>query len=266
MDDTSITSVYEYENETWSRCANSYLDTFSGLTNQMLGKLVDITDVAVGAKVLDLGCGPGNSSRAFKEAGAEVTGIDFSGQMLQVARAANSDITYKQANLEALPEPDGSCDIVVANYVVHHLPDPAQVFSEVARVLKPGGRFAFAVWGAPQQQSSIGCFIQAVSEHHEMAELPHGPLYGVTDKMVFSPMLESVGLRKFELSNHDLIWACETLAPVIEGLWTWANCDAYDQDKQEKIRAQMIRNCAAFVTDAGYAFPHTAILGCAVKE
>ena len=54
MDERSITSVHEYENETWSRCASSYLDTFSGLTNQMLGKLVDITNYIYKAGSLTL--------------------------------------------------------------------------------------------------------------------------------------------------------------------------------------------------------------------
>ncbi len=266
MNDESIRSIHEYENETWSRCADTYLDTFSGLTNQMLSKLIDITNLGTGAKVLDLGCGPGNSTRACRDAGAEVTGIDFSQDMIQVAREANPDIAYKLANLEALPEEDDSYDIVIANYVVHHLPDPSKVFAEVARVLKSGGRFAFAVWGTQEEQSSIGCFVQAVSEHYKSAELPHGPLYGVTDKAIFSPMLEAVNLRKFTLSNHHLIWSCETLSPVIDGLWTWANCNALDVDTQNNIRAQMIENSAEFANDHGYAFPHTAILGSAVKE
>ncbi|MFT7078317.1 MAG: 2-polyprenyl-3-methyl-5-hydroxy-6-metoxy-1,4-benzoquinol methylase, partial [Planctomycetota bacterium] len=74
MNQSEVDVIHLFESETWSRCASSYLDTFSGLTSQMLPKLIEATGVSAGLRVLDLGCGPGNSSRAFKDAGAEVVG------------------------------------------------------------------------------------------------------------------------------------------------------------------------------------------------
>ena len=81
--------------------------------------------------------------------GAQVTGIDFSEDMIEVARKANPGVTHKKANQEKLPE-EGCCyDIVIANYVVHHLPEPALVFAEAARVLKAGGRCALRLTARP---------------------------------------------------------------------------------------------------------------------
>lgn len=265
MNDEDKKFIIEYETETWSRCADSYLDTFSMLTGQMLARVIEAANVTSGNRVLDIGCGPGNSTRALADAGAIATGVDFSESMVVAAKAANPGLSFKLADGEKIPEDDDSFDAVIANYVVHHLPEPDKVFAEAARVLKPGGRFVFAVWGAPSEQSSIGCFVRAVSAHHDPQALPHGPLFGVTDEETFLPLMENAGLAGFELTNHKTEWVCDTLDPVIHGLWNWADVKAFPQEKQDKIMAEMKENCSEFAVDDGFVFPHTAILGHATK-
>jgi len=150
--------VAEYERETWSRCADSYLDTFAELTKDTVPLLVRAVGIEAGAEVLELGSGPGHVSGVLADAGAKVTGIDFSRDMVDVAARRYPGITFRQADAEELPFGDETFDAVVSNFVVHHLARPEKVFTEIARVLKPKGRFAFVVWGAPEAQSSIGAF------------------------------------------------------------------------------------------------------------
>ena len=154
---------------------------------------------------------------------------------------------------------------MVSNFVVHHLADPVRVFSEVARVLRPGGRLAFAVWGPIEEQSSIGAFFGAVAAHHDLDELPHGPLFGVTDHETYAPFVEGGGLGGLELSKHETVWKCATLEPIVEGFWDWGNIGALARETQERIRATMEENCSPFAGPEGFVFPHSAILGRAVK-
>ena len=149
-------AVREYELQTWSRCAGRYPDTFATLTGELVPLLADAAGILPGSRVLDLGCGPGHVARALQETGAEVSGIDFSQRMVELARELHPETRFQQADAEQIPESDNRLDAVVSNFVVHHLANPVRVFSEVARVLKPGGRFAFTVWGPVEEQSSDG--------------------------------------------------------------------------------------------------------------
>jgi ubiquinone/menaquinone biosynthesis C-methylase UbiE len=128
--------VTQYELETWARCAEDYPDTFSGLTSEAIPLLLEAAEIRPGSQVLDLGSGPGNVAERFSQAGAMVTGVDFSPQMVETAQSRYPHITFRQANAEQLPFDDGVFDAVVSNYVVHHLARPEVVFREVSRVLK----------------------------------------------------------------------------------------------------------------------------------
>jgi 2-polyprenyl-3-methyl-5-hydroxy-6-metoxy-1,4-benzoquinol methylase len=78
--------VQRYEHETWTRCAATYLDHFAGLTRETIPILRDAANIQSGSKVLDIGSGPGHVAGALADAGAAVTGIDFSARMIDVAR------------------------------------------------------------------------------------------------------------------------------------------------------------------------------------
>lgn len=266
MSESNDDFIRNYELETWTRCSNSYEETFAMLTNQTIPALMEKAKIGSGSRVLDIGCGPGNSTKILSEIGADIIGIDFSQEMVDIASANYPNLTFKYADAESIPEDDDTFDVVIANYVVHHLPDPVKVFSEIARVLKPNGRFAFVVWGPAEEQSSFGAFFDAFMAHHELSELPHGPLYGVVDRESFVPLIEEGGLSNFELSKHETAWKCETLAPVIEGVWTWGNLAIFSQIKQDRIRRNMIQNCKPFSYGDGFIFPHSAVLGFAEKQ
>ena len=95
-----------------------------------------------GRRVLDLGCGTGWFARKMACAwDATVTGVDLSPGMIQQARdASGPGITWQVADAESLPFAENSFDVVFSNLMVQWCADPATVFSECRRVLRPGGR------------------------------------------------------------------------------------------------------------------------------
>lgn len=101
-----------------------------------------------GMEVLDLGCGVGGASRYLAAAiGCRVTGIDLTQQFIDTAieltrRCGLSGIEFRQANALKLPFADGSFDHVWCHNVTMNIPDKATFANEVARVLRPGGRFS----------------------------------------------------------------------------------------------------------------------------
>ncbi len=93
--------------------------------------------------VLDLGCGTGRHTAWLAAAGARVTAVDFSPEMLAIARrkTRGADVHFLPHDLhEPLPLASGGFDLVVSGLVLEHRRDLAGFFAEVHRVLRPGGR------------------------------------------------------------------------------------------------------------------------------
>ena len=125
----------------------SAVESFAGVANPWsLGRLEP------GERVLDLGCGAGTDSLvAAQMVGSDgsVTGIDMTPEMLAKARLSAetmgaANVEFVQGEAEALPFPDASFDVIVSNGVIDLIPDKAAVFSELFRVLRPGGRIQIA--------------------------------------------------------------------------------------------------------------------------
>ncbi len=96
-----------------------------------------------GLSVLDLGCGTGRHTAWLACAGARVTAVDFSPEMLAEARrkSEGADVRFLVHDLhEPLPLPGGAFDLVVSGLVLEHLRDPGGFFAEIRRVLRPSGR------------------------------------------------------------------------------------------------------------------------------
>ena len=94
-------------------------------------------------KVLEVGVGTGRNLK-FYPAGAQVTGIDNSAGMLEIARekaGGMQNITLLLMDAEHLEFPDNSFDYVVTTFVLCTIPDPVQALKEMRRVLKPSGEF-----------------------------------------------------------------------------------------------------------------------------
>ena len=102
-------------------------------------------------KVLDVGRGDGVLSVTLARQGANVTGVDVDRSMLEAARdrarGAHADATYIEGNARSLPFADGTFDVVVAITVLCFVPDAGSAVSEMARVLRPGGRLVIGELG-----------------------------------------------------------------------------------------------------------------------
>jgi SAM-dependent methyltransferase len=117
---------------------------FSGLFAQIAR---DLVAWAPRARVLEVGSGPGRLAVKLAQLGPEiqVTGIDIVPEMVTLATAharqasLATRVDFRLADVMALPFADGSFDVVVSTFSLHHWPNPATGLAEVYRVLRPGG-------------------------------------------------------------------------------------------------------------------------------
>lgn len=137
MDIKSVESSY-------ARWAPVYDKTFGAVTSAGRRRTVDFINEN-GGLVLEVGVGTGLSLPHYN-AGVAVTGIDFSEDMLAKARRRVAEKSLKnvtsllQMDARKLDFPDNSFDTVAAMHVLSVVPEPGRVMSEIARVLKPGGK------------------------------------------------------------------------------------------------------------------------------
>jgi ArsR family transcriptional regulator len=113
----------------------------------IIDALAERTGVTGDSSIVDVGTGTGFIAAGLSGRVASVVGVDNSPAMLAVARQSldtlgATNVTLIEGPIDALPLPDDSVDVAVANMVLHHAPDPAAMIAEMTRVVRPGGRIA----------------------------------------------------------------------------------------------------------------------------
>lgn len=147
-----------------SCCSSEGISTFNESYDHLEGYLsdadlslgcgipVDYAEIRPGDRILDLGSGAGNDcfvARAVTGETGHVTGIDFTEQMLMKAeenrkKLGYTNVEFVRGDIEEMPLPDNSYDVVLSNCVLNLVPDKQKAFSEIFRVLKSGGHFCIS--------------------------------------------------------------------------------------------------------------------------
>lgn len=162
------------------------------------GNPLAYADVKPGETVLDLGSGAGiDAFLAAREVGesGRVIGVDMTPDMITRARANAEKGNYvntefRLGEIEHLPVPDASVDVIISNCVINLSPEKEQVFREAYRVLKPGGRILVSdlVWLSPPPM-----------EVRESVEALVGCLAGASLKDEYLALMRGAGFENVEV-------------------------------------------------------------------
>jgi SAM-dependent methyltransferase len=202
---------------------------------------------------------------AAAKRGANPIGLDFSEAMLAEARLLHPEIKFRTGTAEALPFGASEFDAVVGNFVLHHSGDPSKVLKESFRVLRPEGRMGFTVWADPPKLEAFGLFFSAVEEHAGTAELPHGPLFGISDFTVFHKIARDAGFGDSSVRELQLAWRTHSIDSFLAAFRDWANLEAFPNDVRQAIEATVRERSGAYRHGDTFTMPNPAILVSAVK-
>jgi ubiquinone/menaquinone biosynthesis C-methylase UbiE len=138
-----------------------------GTTLQIVGEtLCEALDLRSNQKVLDVAAGNGNASLAAARRWCDVVATDYVPALLDRAReraeADHLQISFREADAEALPYADGSFDVVVSTFGVMFTPDQDRAAAELARVCKSGGKIGLANW---TPDGFIGQLFKTIGKH-----------------------------------------------------------------------------------------------------
>lgn len=168
-------AVRAFEHAGWQRAASSYGNSFAHATAPFIAPLLEAAEISPGQHVLDVACGPGYLAAAALERGATAQGLDFSAEMVGLARSIYPEIVVTEGDAEDLPYPDGTFHAVVSGFGIHHVPRPEVALAECKRVLKPGARVAFTVWATPEDNIAWSLVFDAVDRHGNRSALKAPP-------------------------------------------------------------------------------------------
>jgi SAM-dependent methyltransferase len=223
-----------------------------------------------GEDVLELACGPGGLGLAAATCGANVVLSDVAPAMTAIAaaRAAERglDVRTRVLDLERIDEPDAGYDVVLCREGLMFATEPEQAVGEIRRVLRPGGRFAIAVWGPRPRNPWLGIVFDAAAEQLARPVPPPGVPgpFSLSDAGRLSELLQadveevSVPLRAATFEE----WWERTSALAGPLTAILANLPA---PAKAELEARVRDAAAAYETADGLEFPGLSLVAAAVK-
>ncbi len=199
--------------DSWSAVARAYLQHIVPGFKPGAEALCRYASIKQGDRVLDIACGPGTASFAALELGGEVTGIDSAKGMVELAeelaRSKKGGITFLEGDLQKLPVPDASFDVVISSFGVIFAPAPRHAVAEIIRVLVPGGRMAILAW---PRSGAIGRYYDVLDRHIPPAGGPDPHRWADLDQMrnwlgdAFGPLASTTVELPFTAKSAESAW------------------------------------------------------------
>lgn len=185
----------------------------------------DLAGIEEGHRVLDLGSGAGIDAFIARDLAGEkgfVTGVDFTPKMIALARRnakklGFNNVTFIDGDIEALPIPDDSVDVVVSNCVLNLVPDKEAAFREMARVIAPGGHFCI---------SDIVCRGHIPDAVRQAAERYAGCVAGALDEKDYLRKLKDAGFENVTVLKEREIQIPLSILEGVLGCATRSTADA----------------------------------------
>lgn len=268
IDLTQAAAITEHNRELWNRCAPTYATGIEALTAGANTPLLDLAGVGADTELLDIGTGPGTLIGPARERGARVTAVDLAPEMVAEARKRHPDATIEVGDATSLDRGDASIDAITMGFCLHHIPNPHDVLAEAHRVLRPGGRVAFALWVPADRLEAFGVAFQAVAENTDMGtieSLQPEPIGATPADYV--DLLHECGFDHAHARELDLRWQVTSGEPVFDLFDRFLALASQNSETRRAIRDAIDTEVNQRLGPDGTThLPNPAIVATAVKN
>ncbi len=257
----------------WGRHAERIDEEAEPVTDWLLAAIAP----GPGETVVELGAGPGGvglrAARAVTP-GGHVLITDIAPEMVDIARRRAQDlelstVSFEVADAMALPLPDAGIGAVVCRFALQAMSDPACALREMLRVLRPGGRLAFAVWAGAGANPGTAAAMAAI---HEAAGEPPATarpaIFSLADEAILASLLDDTGFTDVRLEHvtgerryetFEQWWELRLrLPPGAQETW-----ESLNPQTREGIERGLRERVAAYRRDDALVFGWDALVACA---
>jgi SAM-dependent methyltransferase len=234
------------------------------LFGQFTDAVLDVASVAPGQRVLDIGCGTGVLARAARDRvgpAGRVDALDPNDGMLDVARRSNAEIDWRVGVAEELPAPDASFDRSISQFALMFFTDTAAALAEIARVTRPDGRVALAVWDRLENNSGysrLGLLLKRLFGPRAAQALQTPFRLGDASTLA---KIAADGIAEPRVTSHRGTARFDSLdAWLHTEIRGWTLADEIDDDGYDALLAAASHELADLVIDDAVAFDVSALV------
>jgi SAM-dependent methyltransferase len=255
------------EFDTWQRGAEAYDRLFGTVTRAAIAPTLDALNLLPGQRLLDIGCGTGQTVAAALERGVAACGIDLAPAMVALARRRCPTGTFRVGDAEALDEEDGVFDSASCLFGVNHFPDQERAIAEAFRILRPGGLFAFTMWHPPGPSKFHALVRDAIAAHGKEGDVPSpvsAPRLRFGEAGPCAELLLAAGFELLQVCDLPLAFHLESPNTVLELAATSPRVSLVlaqqSEADRQRIEAAIVEGAQAFRRGDRIHLPIPALL------
>jgi ubiquinone/menaquinone biosynthesis C-methylase UbiE len=263
-------------NAGWKEQPLSYSEHHGKFSMQAIRPLLDAVEITAdragqGQRLLDVACGPGYGAGEAAWRGAEATGLDITPGMVKISSHNFPKVISIEGDGEALPFPDKDFDAVICCFGMPQMAHPERAIAEAHRVLKPGGRYGFALRAGIRQDFSKQMVQSAVLAHGKIDDaLAKAVDVGLRDPDQYELLLAAAGFTQITTSQVSMVWQPKDEDALLKTVYSGNRgrklVEAQTPEAREKIIQAMLDFAKQFKGPSGYQILRLAILLTAQKK
>lgn len=212
-------SIKQQQREQWGRAAAGWKkhdERFRQVTAPVTQKLLELTGIGPGHRVLDIACGTGQPSIPAAHLVGDtgfVLATDMAPEMIEVAREnakaeGVTNIEFRLIDGEEIDVPAESFDAVTCRWGMMFMPEPLRFLHQAYGALKPGGRIAVSVWGPPERNPFISLPMAVLRKHYQGPPLPDptapGGIFSFANEKKIEFVLEQAGFQNIHIDPLEM--------------------------------------------------------------
>ena len=242
----------------WGLRARDWAEVQEILYVPLFEAVLQQTGVGPGTAVLDIGCGSCVYCQLAAQRGAQVSGLDAADLLLEIARERVPLGDFRSGEMENMPYPDGSFEVVTGFNSFQFAASPVSALREARRVLRSGGRLGIAIWGKPEETGPLPYF-NALASFLPPPPGSHGP-FALSMDGELAALVSAAGMQPGVIQTVGCPWNYPDENTLLRGLLSPAPAiRAVQAAGEAAVRAAVLQALAPFKTAAGgYAIPNVA--------